>query len=48
MSILLTLIKHRATWRFLLVLGVTCGLTADGALVSQLEAAVCALLTCSG
>lgn len=47
-QLLLKLLKHRVTWRFLLVCAVTIGLAVDtvGDLRS-LEVFVCSLLTCS-
>lgn len=48
MRLLLTLLRHRTTWRFLLVLTATAGASlATQQQLSGLETLVCSLLACS-
>lgn len=47
LNLLLTLLKHRVTWRFLLVLAASLGYSAYTGLLTELEAGFCALLSCS-
>lgn len=47
MRLLLTLLRHRTTWRFLLVLAGACGAASLTSDLSGLETLVCSLLTCS-
>lgn len=48
MRLLLTLLHHRTTWRFLLVLAGTLGASlVTQQQLSGLETLVCSLLTCS-
>lgn len=44
--LVLTLLTHRTTWRFLLVLSAALGYTLLADQLSGLEAAVCSVLTC--
>lgn len=46
MSMLVTLIRHRVTWRFLNVLLATLGCTLLVGDLSKLEVALCTVLTC--
>lgn len=46
--LLLNLLKHRVTWKFLLVLLVALGVTSDTQdLIGRLEALLCAVLSCT-
>lgn len=45
-KLIVTLLKHRATYRFLLVLLGSLGLTVATSDINQLEALVCSLVTC--
>ncbi|AZV02382.1 putative transmembrane protein [Pectobacterium phage Q19] len=45
-NFMLTLLKHRVTWRFLLVLSASLGASGLLGFSDQLEAIGCALLTC--
>lgn len=46
MSMLVTLIRHRATWRFLYVLLATLGCSLLVGDLSKLEVALCSVLSC--
>lgn len=46
LRLLLTLMRHRVTYRFLLVLAGAIGLTAVSGDINQLETLVCTVLTC--
>lgn len=47
-TIVLKLLTHRATYRFLVVLGAALGCTLLSAdTIGQLEVALCSILTCS-
>lgn len=46
--LLLNLLRHRVTWKFLLVLAVTLGVASDTqVLIGRLETLLCAILTCT-
>lgn len=45
--LLLTLLRHRVTYRFLLVLAAALGVTTLTGDIASLEALVCSLVTCS-
>lgn len=45
--LLLTLLRHRVTYRFLLVLAAALGVTTLTGYIAQLEALVCSLVTCT-
>ena len=45
--LLLTLLRHRVTYRFLLVLAAALGVTTLTGNITQLEALVCSLVTCA-
>lgn len=45
--LLLTLLRHRVTYRFLLVLAAALGVTTLAGDITQLEALVCSLVTCT-
>lgn len=45
-NLMKTLLTHRATYRFLLVLLGALGLTVATSDINQLEALVCSLVTC--
>lgn len=46
LTLLTKLIKHKVTWRFLMVLGASLGLTGLTTQLQQLEAITCSVLTC--
>lgn len=47
-QLLVKLLKHRVTWRFLLVCAVTLGFTVDTiGQLNTLEVLICSVLTCS-
>ncbi|ALK86974.1 hypothetical protein [Yersinia phage vB_YenP_AP10] len=45
--LLLTLLRHRVTYRFLLVLAAALGVTTLTGDITQLEALVCSLVSCT-
>ena len=45
--LLLTLLRHRVTYRFLLVLAAALGVTTLTGDITQLEALVCSLVACA-
>lgn len=45
-SSLLALLRHRVTWRFLIVLGATTGFASITEHLSELETITCSLFTC--
>lgn len=45
-SLLLTLLRHRATWRFLVVLGGALGFASLADPLGDLEVSICSILTC--
>lgn len=47
LRLLLTVLKHRVTWRFLLVLAATLGYSSYTNEIGQLATAFCSLLSCS-
>lgn len=47
LSFIIKLLRHRVTWRFLLVLAAALGYASLADQLGGLEATVCALLTCS-
>lgn len=47
LRLLLTLMRHRVTYRFLLVLTAALGATALSGDIDQLETLVCTLLACT-
>ncbi|WNV46669.1 hypothetical protein sekstaphage1_p46 [Escherichia phage Sekstaphage-1] len=47
LRLLIALLRHRVTWRFLIVLGAAIGYAGLTDNLSELEMAFCSLLSCS-
>lgn len=48
LAILLALVKHRATYRFLAVVLVACGIANGEAIMEGVEVVACAFVGCQG
>ncbi|WGV38279.1 hypothetical protein SWJM03_00003 [Salmonella phage SWJM-03] len=46
MRLLIYLLRHRVTWRFLVVLVASIGLASSAEHIGELETLLCSLLTC--